>query len=157
MWADGPEAGRPRPSVASRQSSIVGPEYGPYPRRPPPPQHTVSLRGGGQAWTGVEDAPDALAVPSLGYGGPHGAPTPSPGIDAGSSAPTHCSQSHKAALVPRLRGPAVSLRLCPPPPSTPTQESPERERLGCRTPSLPPPQICAPTHTLVGARGGKGG
>lgn len=73
MWAYGPEAGRPPfTSVASRQSSIVGPEYGL--QSPPTPNALWPFAEGSQGRTGAEEA----RTPRR----PHGSqrPAPSPGI-----------------------------------------------------------------------------
>lgn len=120
-------------SVASRQSSIVGPEYGL--QSPPTPNALWPFAEGSQGRTGAEEARTPSQLP---------APRPQPWDRT--PAATHCPRSHKAALVPRPRGrrAAPPRGLCPPPQSTPTRE-------GLRRKPLPPPTPQSPT------RGGEGG
>lgn len=115
MWADGPEAGRSPPtSVASRQSSIVGPEYGL--QSPLTPNALCPSAEGSQGRAGVEEArTHTLTAPSEGPA----APPPALGSDTGryplSTVPQSCSCSQAAGLaVPLPRGAFVHLPSPPP-------------------------------------------
>lgn len=135
----GQKPGAPAPRLPAHRAPLWSLNTGPLPH---PPQHTESLRGGGQAWSVAADAPTPSQLPAPRCAGPRPLPR-----DVTALAPAPAPIVHSATkllLFPGHGGWPCLSRTGPlsssPPPST--RESAKRKHLG--TPS-PLPHLHTPT------------